>query len=71
MATNGNKKENGQQVSDKKDIIQLIENIGFKLIECDGDGLINITNNNNEIKPFFQKEYFGFEGVTEYLIEKI
>ena len=71
LIENGNKKENGQQVSDKEDIIQLIENIGFKLIECDGDGLINITNNNNEIKPFFQKEYFGFEGVTEYLIERI
>lgn len=66
----GNKKKPGQQICNRKEIITLIEEIGFNLIADDGDGLINIKSSENNIIPFFKKDYFGFEGVREYLIEK-
>ena len=71
LIDNGNGKEAGQQISEKKKILKWIEETGFKMINCDGDGLINITNSAYNSTSFFQKEYFGFEGVTEYLIEKL
>ena len=59
------------QISEKEKILKWIEEAGFKMINCDGDGLINIKNSGYNSTSFFQKEYFGFEGVTEYLIEKL
>jgi ubiquinone/menaquinone biosynthesis C-methylase UbiE len=60
----------GQQICEKNDIIKLIKETGFELLNCKGEGLINTTNKNYDYKPFFKEFYHGFEGVTEYLIKK-
>lgn len=65
-----NKKSfSGQVCVPSEAMCGILESNGFKILEVNGDGLINLSNKNESIS-FFQKNYFEKEGVYEILAQK-